>query len=99
MAQPVKPEPMSTGTDPHTLIPNHNPRTRRFCARFAMEIAMRSFNIEQWCELHALSRSFFYKLVKEGNAPKTFKIGATTRISEAANNEWIAAREAAPVAA
>jgi predicted DNA-binding transcriptional regulator AlpA len=66
-----------------------------------MEVAMRSFSIDQWCEMHDLSRAFFYKLDKLGQAPKTFKVGRATRISETANNEWLAAREAesAPIAA
>jgi predicted DNA-binding transcriptional regulator AlpA len=69
---------------------------RRFCARFAMgSHNVRSFSIDQWCEMHNLSRAFFYKLASQGEAPKTFKVGRATRISEAANNEWLAAREAA----
>lgn len=56
---------------------------------------MRSFSIDQWCALHGFSRAFFYKLAKKGQAPKSFKVGTSTRISEAANNEWLAAREAA----
>jgi predicted DNA-binding transcriptional regulator AlpA len=56
---------------------------------------MRSFFIDQWCEMHDLSRAFFYKLASQGEAPKTFKAGRCTRISEAANNEWVASREAA----
>jgi predicted DNA-binding transcriptional regulator AlpA len=60
-----------------------------------MEVAMRSFSIAEWCLLHHISRAFFYKLASQGEAPKTFKVGKLTRISEAANNEWLAAREAA----
>jgi excisionase family DNA binding protein len=56
---------------------------------------MRSFSIDQWCEMHNLSRAFFYKLASQNEAPKSFKVGRTTRISETANNEWLAAREAA----
>jgi excisionase family DNA binding protein len=59
-----------------------------------MEAVMRSFSIDQWCELHNLSRSFFYKLCSQGEAPKTFKIGSATRISEDANNAWVAELEA-----
>lgn len=57
---------------------------------------MRSFSVDQWCEMHDLSRSFFYKLAAKGKAPRTFDVGAARRISEQANAEWIAAREAAP---
>jgi predicted DNA-binding transcriptional regulator AlpA len=59
-----------------------------------MEVAMRSFSIDQWCEMHDLSRAFFYKLASQGEAPKTFKAGRCTRISESANNTWIAEQEA-----
>lgn len=44
--------------------------------------------------MHGFSRAFFYKLASQGAAPKTFKVGRATRISEAANNEWLAEREA-----
>lgn len=55
---------------------------------------MRSFSIEEWCKLHEFSRPFFYKLQKQGEAPKTFNVGRCVRISEDANATWIAAREA-----
>jgi predicted DNA-binding transcriptional regulator AlpA len=60
---------------------------------------MKSFSIDDWCAMHALSRSFYYKLDKLGQAPKSFKVGRTVRISETANDEWLSAREAAQVAA
>jgi predicted DNA-binding transcriptional regulator AlpA len=60
-----------------------------------MEVAMRSFSIDEWCELHGFSRSFFYKLDRKSEAPKTFTVGTCRRISEDANREWIAARESA----
>jgi predicted DNA-binding transcriptional regulator AlpA len=56
---------------------------------------MRSFSIEQWCERHGFSRSFFYKLEGQGKAPATFKVGRIRRISEAENAAWMAARQAA----
>jgi excisionase family DNA binding protein len=55
---------------------------------------MRSFSIDEWCQLHGFSRSFFYKLAAQGEGPKTFKCGRCTRISEAAATEWVASREA-----
>lgn len=56
---------------------------------------MKSQSIDEWCKSHGLSRSFFYALQARGEAPRTFKVGRCTRISEAANNEWILEREAA----
>jgi predicted DNA-binding transcriptional regulator AlpA len=54
---------------------------------------MRSFSIDEWCQLHGFSRSFFYKLMSQGEGPKTFKIGRCTRISEAAAAEWVTERD------
>jgi predicted DNA-binding transcriptional regulator AlpA len=56
---------------------------------------MKSYSIDDWCKLHGISRSYFYKLQNQGQAPTIYKIGRCTRISEAANNEWVKAREAA----
>jgi excisionase family DNA binding protein len=58
---------------------------------------MRSYSIAEWCELHGLSRPFFYALETRGEAPQTFPVGRHRRISETANDAWIAAREAAPI--
>lgn len=55
---------------------------------------MRSYSIDEFCGLHHLSRTFFYKIIKEGKGPQTFKIGCSTRISEQANAEWLAKLEA-----
>jgi predicted DNA-binding transcriptional regulator AlpA len=60
---------------------------------------MKSYSVAEWCALHGFSRSFFYKLNAAGQAPRYFKAGAAVRITEAAAAEWIAAREAAAVAA
>jgi predicted DNA-binding transcriptional regulator AlpA len=60
---------------------------------------MKSYSIAGWCALHDLSRGFFYKLEARGEAPRTFKLGAIRRISDDANTEWLAAREAASAAA
>jgi excisionase family DNA binding protein len=55
---------------------------------------MRSYSVDEWCALHGFSRSFFYKMVSQGEAPATFRAGSCRRISENANAAWIAAREA-----
>lgn len=56
---------------------------------------MMSYSIDEWCKMHGLSRSFFYALQARGEAPKSFKVGRCTRISEDANRYWLAEREAA----
>jgi predicted DNA-binding transcriptional regulator AlpA len=55
---------------------------------------MQSYSIDEFCGLHRFSRSFFYKIAKDGKGPATFKIGCSTRISEQANTEWVAKLEA-----
>lgn len=55
---------------------------------------MLSYSIDEWCQMHGLSRSFFYVLQKRGEGPTTFKIGKLTRISEEANRYWVASKEA-----
>jgi predicted DNA-binding transcriptional regulator AlpA len=56
---------------------------------------VQTFSIDAWCEHHDLSRSFFYQLAARGEGPRTFKVGRCTRISKAADAEWVAARELA----
>lgn len=54
-----------------------------------------SFTIDSWCAEHDLSRSTFYKLRKEGRAPRLFEVTpGCPRISDEANAEWVKAREA-----
>lgn len=56
---------------------------------------MRSFSIDEWCQLHGFCRAFFYKLRASGLAPRTYNVGRIVRITEAANDEWLKARESA----
>jgi predicted DNA-binding transcriptional regulator AlpA len=59
-----------------------------------MESAMdESFTIDEFCASEKISRSFFYKLETQGNAPKTYPLGRTRRISGAAYVAWRTARE------
>jgi hypothetical protein len=54
-----------------------------------------SFTIDEWCRYHKISRRNFYLLENQGRAPVTFCAGKKTRrISLAANDAWVAAREA-----
>lgn len=48
----------------------------------------KSLSVEQFCELHDISRSFFYKLKKQGKAPKTLQIGARRIITPEAVKDW-----------
>lgn len=60
---------------------------------------MVSLTIDEFCAAQKISRAYFYLLLKRGTAPRAYKLGKTTRISEEAVREWIAAREAEAVAA
>jgi hypothetical protein len=53
-----------------------------------------SLTIDEWCEKHRLSRSGFYKLKKVGKAPRLMEVLNRVRISEDADRELCAAREA-----
>lgn len=55
---------------------------------------MNSVTIQEFCDSQRISRAYFYILAREGKAPRSYKLGKTTRISEDAVREWIAAREA-----
>jgi excisionase family DNA binding protein len=55
---------------------------------------MVSLTIDQFCTAQKISRAYYYILAREGKAPRSYKLGKTTRISEDAVREWIAAREA-----
>jgi predicted DNA-binding transcriptional regulator AlpA len=57
-------------------------------------VKMKSQTVDDFCTAHGISRGLFYQLVKRGEAPKTFKIGRCTRISETAATAWVASREA-----
>jgi predicted DNA-binding transcriptional regulator AlpA len=60
---------------------------------------MESQTVDDFCTSHGISRGLFYNMSRRGEGPKTFKIGRCRRISRAAAEEWIAAQEAACVAA
>jgi predicted DNA-binding transcriptional regulator AlpA len=55
---------------------------------------MNSMTIQKWCASHGFSRGFFYILKKRNEAPATIKVGRAVRITERANREWLAEREA-----
>ena len=53
-----------------------------------------SYSIETWCKRHDVSRSTYYKLKAANKAPRTMEVLGCVRISEDADREWVAAREA-----
>jgi predicted DNA-binding transcriptional regulator AlpA len=54
-----------------------------------------TYTILQFCTNHGnISKSFLYKLIKEGKGPRLMKIGRRTLISTEAAAEWRAKMEA-----
>jgi predicted DNA-binding transcriptional regulator AlpA len=52
------------------------------------------YDLAEFCAAHKLSRSSFYELAREGQAPKIFKIGSSIRITQESAAAWRAQREA-----
>lgn len=44
--------------------------------------------VTTFCQAFKISRSFFYKLQREGKAPRLMKVGRRTLISAEATQEW-----------
>jgi predicted DNA-binding transcriptional regulator AlpA len=49
---------------------------------------MAMFSVTEFCHSHGISRAMFYKLAKEGRAPKTVKVGRRTLVSADAAAQW-----------
>lgn len=45
-------------------------------------------SIDEFCHQHSISRAFFYKLQKLGQAPATMQVGARQLISEESASAW-----------
>jgi hypothetical protein len=52
-----------------------------------------SYSIDQWCQRHHVSRSFFYKLRKLGLTPTIMNVNGLQRISVEADERWTRERE------
>jgi predicted DNA-binding transcriptional regulator AlpA len=47
-----------------------------------------AFSIEEFCQLHGISRATFYNLKKNGQGPKEMRIGSRRLISIEAAADW-----------
>lgn len=52
-------------------------------------------SVEEFCQRHGICRATFYKILKDGKGPRIMKVGGQTRISDAAESDWIREREQA----
>ena len=66
-----------------------------------MDIAARpgtdrkAFSIDEFCIAHRISRAMFYKIRKQGRAPRIMTVGSRQLISGEAAAEWRRQMEAA----
>ena len=54
-----------------------------------------SYSIDEFCQRHRISRSFYYKLRGAGLGPREMHINSIVRISAQADADWTRAREEA----
>ena len=54
-----------------------------------------ALSIDQFCKRHGFKRATYYNLIKRGEAPKFFTVGARRFISKEAADEWRREREVA----
>lgn len=57
-------------------------------ARLRIGLQKHSFSIKEFCELHDISRSFFYLLREKGEAPRLMKVRRRMLVSAEAAAEW-----------
>ena len=53
-----------------------------------MNMSIHAQSVEDFCNANGISQSFFYKLAKQGKAPRTMKVGRRTLVSSEAAQEW-----------
>lgn len=54
----------------------------------------KAYTVDQFCEAHAISRAFIYKLWENGLGPHYYKLGARRFVSVEAAEEWRKQNEA-----
>lgn len=47
-----------------------------------------AYSVQGFCDAHGISRGMFYKLLKDGLAPRFFKVGSRTLISNEDAQKW-----------
>ena len=71
--------------------PPSNPSSLGSPATVAQALAC--YSIRQFCAAHGISEDMFFKIQRQGFAPKTMRVGARTLISIEAAAEWRHERE------
>ena len=68
---------------------SRKPRTKRIKN---IVVSNPSLSIQEFCDAEGIGRNTYYKLKKEGRAPREFRIGASIRISHEDRVSWRRAR-------
>ncbi len=58
-----------------------------------------TMTVEEFCDDHHISKSFFYKIAAEGKGPKMMHVGRRRLITAEAAAEWRRAMESATASA
>ena len=53
-----------------------------------MDTTSKAFDVNSFCEKYGISQAFFYKLKRNGKAPRIMKVGTRTIITAEAADEW-----------
>lgn len=48
----------------------------------------RAQSVPEFCQSYNISRSLFYKLIREGHGPRIMKVGRRTLITPESSDEW-----------
>ena len=72
-----------------------NPKIRRSLAASQPTGEADAYSLSEFCQRHRISLQLFYKLVTQGQAPATFRVGTRVLVSREAAARWRAEREAA----
>src|SRR3954469_18121326 len=54
-----------------------------------------AFTIDEFCERRCVSRSTFYEMMRDGTAPRHYRVGTRTYVSRDAASDWQRGREQA----
>ena len=69
-------------------------RRRRDAQRAASLAEHRAMTVREWCEARRVSVPMFYKLAKQGRAPRSYRVGTRRFISNEADAAWQVQQEA-----
>jgi predicted DNA-binding transcriptional regulator AlpA len=68
-------------------------RARRARQREDSLAQRRAMTLEEWCAARRISRGMFYKLRRQGRAPRTYTVGTRRFVSNEADQAWQAEQE------